>query len=141
MAAMRTMRALPRGDAASAGSPWEEERDGESAGGATEIQRAQPPQNRANAQVAATRVKPETKSNAFTAAGRLRPARGTTTSDGGNEGHERRICGGGLARGGDHELKKARQREMPKRWYEKNKERIARRNEENKEDRRHYKKT
>ena len=108
-------------DAASVGSSWEEERDGESAGGATETspwQRAPPPQDGADAQGAATRVKAQTKRNAYIAAGRSRPARGIITSAGkGGEyiPSKGRSCGAKRPRGGDHEAKKARHRERQKR--------------------------
>ena len=114
-------------DAANVGSSWEEERDGESAGGATETspwQRAPPPQDGADAQGAATRVKAQTKRNAYIAAGRSRPARGIiiTAGNGGNYNPSKgRSCGFGPTRGGGHEAKKAHQRKYRKRRYDKNK--------------------
>ena len=124
-------RASP--NAANAGGSWEEERDGEFAGGATEImcwQRAQPLKDGAKVQ---------TKLAVFFSVGQSRQSSpimpsagstGITTSVG-------RSCGFEPAKGGNNEAKRARAREYSKRYYEQNRDKhneaVKRWREQNKE--------
>jgi len=99
-------------DATNVGSSWGEERDGESVGGATHQQCAQPSPDGADAQAAGYPVLYQTKDNASLAVGRSRPARNIVSLGGGGANENR-------DRGEKHKqaLKKA-----AKRYFEKNRE-------------------
>jgi hypothetical protein len=104
-------------DATNVGSSWGEERDGDSVGGATHQQCAQPSPDGADAQAAGYPVLYQTKDNACFAVGRSRPARNIVSLVGGGANENR-------DRGEKH---KQDRKKAAKRYFEKNREKIKQR--------------